>query len=113
MKKRSLSLAALFLPLILPVGLLAAQLPSHYPDHFDNVGIIDDIDARQSRIVIYDTLMRLPAGVAVHSPSRQVGLVSELRKGMKVGYSYRRENRSKNLTDIWILPGNYPLGGDE
>lgn len=113
MNKYRLTLSVALLLLALPLTLAARQLPAHYPDSFQHMGTIDDINVAAEHIVILDTMMRLPSAIPVHTPQQPLAHVNGLRRGMRVGFSLQGMGNQRMVTEIWVLPDRYAPAGEE
>ena len=93
----------LVLNVSLVLGVCAVAGPSHYPESFQRMGIVDDV--RQDAIVINDQLYYINNALQVHSPKQGGKNWKVLRKGQTIGYSFKESDtrRRANVTEVWIL----------
>ncbi len=99
--KRLVQVLALNVSLVL--GVYAVAGPSHYPESFQRMGIVDDI--RQGAIVINDQFYYISNALKVHTAKKADKNRKVLRKGQTIGYSFQASGtgRRGNVTEIWIL----------
>lgn len=89
---------------------LAARLPGHYPDEFDNVGTISKLDIENHAIEINGIRYLLSSNLVVHSLQTNFSSSRYLRTGMRIGYGFLSlEGNSRQIIEIWILPSYYQL----
>ncbi len=99
--KRLIQILALNVSLML--GVCAVAGPSHYPESFQRMGIVDDV--RQGAIVINDQLYYITSALKVHAPKKGDKNWKALRKGQSIGYSFKASGtgRRGDVTEVWIL----------
>lgn len=82
----------------------AADLPSYYPERFDNIGHVQNIDIADRTVVIDDLLLFIPDDTPVNTQRSQNALISSLREGTRVGFTLTHFNQRPVLTEAWVLP---------
>ncbi len=98
-------LTGLFLSL---VSSQAAQAATPYPNKgFDVVGNIDRLDQEQNMLIINDGVFFLDKKVALYTQTGAKGSLGRLHKGVRIGAIYKSMQKSRLLTDIWLVPSNY------
>lgn len=107
MKILKLKLTALLFMLGLPFSIMASQLPSYYPNQFDNVGTIQSINISTGAIEVRDKKLQLSSSVKVNSLATRHATKSNLNSGMNIGFSLSNEAGVKTISEVWILPNNY------
>lgn len=105
MKTLQLTLVALSL-LVTVTASRADTLPDYYPKTFAIFGTLSGIDARSQTISINDQGQRYDVNINVHTQTRQLSSLKDLRTGMTVGAS-QTGGRDSRITEIWVLPKSY------
>jgi len=103
---RSIFVIALMMALLVySGGVQAEELPKHYPESFQHIGQIDDM--HNDIVIIGDIMFSLTPSTQVRTPRARFSTLNVLKKGLRVGFSTTRENRSDTagkITEIWVLP---------
>lgn len=88
----------------------AARLPSHYPDNFQYIGQVNQVNIDQGTAVIGGRQFILSTDTAVHSPRKASDTIKSLREGQTVGLHYIQSgDDNRTAIEIWIFPSDYKL----
>jgi len=80
----------------------AGKLPEHYPNNFQNEGILQDM--KRGKLIINATAYQFIDNVAVHTLKTNYGSLNNLHKEMDVAFQLVDGNV---ISEIWILPKGY------
>jgi len=80
----------------------ANELPEYYPNHFQNEGVLQDI--QRGKLIINATFYRLVENVPVHTLDTIYGSHNNLHKDMDIAFHLVDGNV---ISEIWILPKGY------
>lgn len=96
---------AIALGLAFTATIAATSFPDYYPPGgFHGTGLVDDVQLEQRRIVVDDVPYLLADNLIVHSMSAYSVPVTQLRRGLMIGYATSQGGR---ITRIWLLPADY------
>jgi hypothetical protein len=96
------SLFAILLVASLFSSSLLAELPSWYPQDYDLVGIVDEVNAKT--IYIDDNKIAISPTIKYATENNSNASIRQLKKGLLVGVNILTIN-NRNLVDrIWLIP---------
>ncbi len=102
-----LLMALIFTVALFTTSTQAGGLPGYYPETFQWLGTINEIDAGNRAIVIRDAFFPLAKEVKVYTPRSQYATLQSLRPGMRVGCRLETDERGvKVVSAIWVLPSS-------
>lgn len=108
-KIKFLTSITIMLCLLTSIAFADTKLPKHYPLSFEISGTITNI-YKKRRIIVLDK-----ADYSVHPVydiytlrNKSKTTLYSLKPGMKIGGKFSVYNGKRVLTEIWILPKNYP-----
>ncbi len=90
--------------------LLAAELPSYYPESFDKIGTINvSPSSNNATIVISDSSFAMARDARVHTLATQNASLSILKPGQVIGFSVvgAGPTAKGEVVEIWTLPSDY------
>ena len=79
-------------------------LPSHYPSAFSNTGILHNVNLSKRTLIIDGSPFKLDLNTPVHLINLPNAILQNLRHGMPIGFSLRKQNGVNLITEIWELP---------
>jgi len=89
---------------------LADSLPGYYPDDFQYAGVLQRLDTSSGTIVIGGRRYSLSHRLVVHTLNTRFASTESLQAGIPVGFSHMRVGPDlQEITEIWVLPKNYPF----
>jgi len=99
-------LALFLLSMALPAGVVQALqgfkdgsvIPGHYPNEFDQIGLVDRIELDEA--VINDCLFKLSPGIKYHTPSIENASSAWFKEGKFVGYI---TNSRREIVSLWLI----------
>ncbi len=87
-------------------GAFADKLPKHYPESFNNIGLVDGL--HPGYIVIDDVEFLVSPATRVYTPHSRFSSLRALKKGMRVGYAAEHKgNEIGQVTEVWVLPKGF------
>ena len=106
-RQHPLLMALIFTVALFTTSTQAGGLPGYYPETFQWLGTINEIDAGRRAIVIRDAFFPLAKEVKVYTPRSQYATLRSLRPGMRVGCRLEIDERGvKVVSAIWVLPSS-------
>ena len=83
----------------------AGSLPDYYPETFQWLGTVNELDLGERVIVVRDAFFPLAREVKVYTPRSQYATLQSLRPGMRVGCRFdTNEQGIKVISAIWVFP---------
>ena len=102
MFKAKIILSLVLLILTTSTSWAANKLPEHYPDQFQNEGVLQDI--KRGKLIINATAYGHIDNVVVHTLKTNYGSLNNLHKDMEIAFQILYGNI---ISEIWILPKGY------
>ncbi len=107
-----MKLQTLFTTSLLAVVLTAGAFSAHAErqQSFGFFGEVNSFDRRTGTLVVEDLVFRTNEKTLVHKGKRRKAVLTDIRRGHKVGFNPRAGARSTEtpaVDEIWILPANW------
>ncbi len=100
--------ALLIYMLMLASPAFSASLPDYYPERFDRIGTLDDIDLDRRVMIINDVTIPIAIDLRVHNLNTRFSTARSLVPGMNVGFGTTgSRGLSGAVSDLWVLPADY------
>ena len=102
-----LMMALIFTVALFTTAARAGSLPDYYPETFQWLGTINELDLGKRVIVVRDAFFTLADEVKVYTPRSRYATLQSLRPGMRVGCRFETNDQgSKVISAIWVFPSN-------
>lgn len=103
--KRFFSIAT---SVLLTLGAAQGQtLPRYYPQTFQRIGTVDEIDTNRQVMVISDQPYRIASQLTVRTLYNVNAGLAGLQTGDRVGLAVQGKGARRTVQEIWVLPPGY------